>query len=59
MLLPLHSHFISLTGVTKETVSVQTESIEVSVYKQDVSVQFNYLIPSNGTSTTFGLSLNI
>ena len=43
--------FISLTEASMETVSVQTESIELSANKQDVSVQFTYLIPSNGMST--------
>ena len=44
-------NFIILTEVTKKTVSVQTESMELSVNKQDVSVQFNYLITSNGILT--------
>ena len=44
-------NFISLTEVTKKTVSVQTESMDLSINKQDVSIQFNYLIPSNGILT--------
>ena len=48
MLHSLHLYFISLIEVAKETVSVQTELTELSVNKQDASVQFNYLIPSNG-----------
>ena len=35
--------------VAKENVSVQTESMKLSVDKHDVSVQFDYLIPLNGT----------
>ena len=37
-----------LTMVEKNTVTVQTESMELSVVTRDVSSQFNYLIPSNG-----------
>ena len=36
--------------VTRNNVTVQTESMELSVDKQDVSVQFNYLILSDGTT---------
>ena len=36
--------FITLTEVTKKTVSIQTESMELSVNKQDVSVQFSSLM---------------
>ena len=34
--------------IEKNTVTVQTESMELSVVTRDVSAQFNYLIPSNG-----------
>ena len=35
--------------VAKESVSKQTESMEMSVDKHDISVRFDYLIPSTGT----------
>ena len=38
-----------LVMIEKNTVAVQTESMELPVVTRDVSVQFNYLIPSNGT----------
>ena len=44
--------FIYLTAIAMETVSVQTELMELSTNKQDVSIQFNYLIPSNGKLIT-------
>ena len=37
-----------LAMIEKNTVTVQTESMELSVVTRDVSAQFNYLIPSNG-----------
>ena len=37
-----------LAMIEKNTVTVQTESMELSVVTRDVSSQFNYLIPSNG-----------
>ena len=37
-----------LAVVEKNTVTVQTESMEISIITRDVSVQFNYVIPSNG-----------
>ena len=38
----------NLAMIEKNTVTVQTESMELSVVTRDVSAQFNYLIPSNG-----------
>ena len=38
----------NLGMIEKNTVTVQTESMELSVVTKDVSAQFNYLIPSNG-----------
>ena len=37
-----------LAMIEKNIVTVQTESMELSVVTRDVSAQFNYLIPSNG-----------
>ena len=37
-----------LAMVEKNTVAVQTESMELSIVTRDASIQFNYLIPSNG-----------
>ena len=37
-----------LVVIEKNTVTVQTESMELSIVTRDVSSQFNYLIPSNG-----------
>ena len=38
--------------VAKESVG---ESMELAVDKKDVSVQFNYIIPSNGTNSIIHL----
>ena len=38
--------------VTKESM---TELMELAVDKKDVSVQFNYVIPSNGTNSIIHL----
>ena len=37
-----------LAMIEKNTVTVQTESMELSVVTRDVSSQFNYLSPANG-----------
>ena len=37
-----------LAMVEKNTVTVQTELMELPIVTRDVSAQFNYLIPSNG-----------
>ena len=37
-----------LAVVEKNTATVHTESMELSIVTRDVSVQFNYIISSNG-----------
>ena len=37
-----------LAMIEKNTATIQTVSMELSVVTRDVSSQFNYLIPSNG-----------